>query len=59
MPRTLVTGATGFIGSAIMGELLAARHEVRAHIRQLGYEVDGEKEARVLVFHIEGTDYTD
>ena len=34
MPKTLITGATGFIGSAVVRELLAAGQEVRALIRK-------------------------
>jgi dihydroflavonol-4-reductase len=31
--KTLITGATGFVGSAVLRQLLAAGHEVRALIR--------------------------
>src|SRR5690606_24442665 len=31
--KTLITGATGFVGSAVLRRLLAAGHEVRALVR--------------------------
>ena len=41
--RTLVTGASGFIGRVLCGQLLARGHEVSALVRRPGSEPEGTR----------------
>jgi nucleoside-diphosphate-sugar epimerase len=49
--RTLVTGATGFLGRAIVPELLARGHEVRALVRPSGRPENPDWGGEVEVVH--------
>lgn len=55
MSRVLVTGAAGFIGRALVSELLASGHDVTAVVRKLARAPRWDGPVRVVAADIDGT----